>query len=202
MNPQALNLTKYHVDNSVRLNDSQKAVENFIFITCEYFEQAAEFYHLATLSTRVTSYVYSALDNQSPSMFPLSCARVRAHTSRETSTHKKTWNAHKILLPKLYLHTILFHTRRSKYRWVLVKCCTKEILWAHRLWKIRGNIGLAALFETESHVVTWQTCKSDFIAWQAHQSQWLSFLYALLLSCCWPMTQYTSSVRYVSYSLE
>jgi len=28
------------------------------------------------------------------SMFPLNCERVRAHTGREMSTHKKTWSAH------------------------------------------------------------------------------------------------------------
>jgi len=28
-------------------------------------------------------------------MFPLSCARVRAHTGRGTSTQKKTWSAQK-----------------------------------------------------------------------------------------------------------
>ena len=37
---------------------------------------------------------------------------------------------------KMFLH--IFHTCRSKYRWVLVKCCTKEILCAHRLLKIEG----------------------------------------------------------------
>ena len=37
------------------------------------------------------------------------------------------------------LHT--YHTCLSKYRWVLVKCCTQEILCTHGLTKIRGNIG-------------------------------------------------------------
>ena len=64
-------------------------------------------------------------------MFPLSCAHVRTHTSRETSAHKKTWSTHKRSLQKCFLH--IFHTRRSKYRWVPVKCCTNEILYAHRL---------------------------------------------------------------------
>jgi len=31
-------------------------------------------------------------------MFPLSCARVRAHTGHETSASKKTWSAHKCFL--------------------------------------------------------------------------------------------------------
>jgi len=38
----------------------------------------------------------------------------------------------------MFLH--IFFTRRSKYWWVLVKCCTKETLYAHTLFKIRGNI--------------------------------------------------------------
>src|SRR6218665_836698 len=33
-------------------------------------------------------------------MFPLRCVRVRAHTSRETSAHKKTWSTHKCLFKK------------------------------------------------------------------------------------------------------
>src|SRR6218665_2731130 len=42
-----------------------------------------------------------------------------------------------MVTPKmLFAH---FHTRHSKLRWVQVKCCTKEILCAHRLLKIRGN---------------------------------------------------------------
>ena len=28
-------------------------------------------------------------------MFPLSCARVRAHTGHEMSAHEKTWSTHK-----------------------------------------------------------------------------------------------------------
>jgi len=35
-------------------------------------------------------------------MFPLSCARVRAHTGSETSAHKKTWGAHKCSLKKCF----------------------------------------------------------------------------------------------------
>jgi len=45
--------------------------------------------------------------DESRSMFPLSCARVRTLTSCEMSAHKKTWSAH-----KCFLH--MFHTHRSK----------------------------------------------------------------------------------------
>src|SRR6218665_805378 len=38
----------------------------------------------------------------------------------------------------MFLHVL--HRCCSKYRRVLVKCCTKEIVCAHRLCKIRGNI--------------------------------------------------------------
>src|SRR6218665_1009497 len=35
-------------------------------------------------------------------MFPLSCARVRAHTDRKTRTHKKTRNTQKNIFPKMF----------------------------------------------------------------------------------------------------
>ena len=37
-------------------------------------------------------------------MFPLSCACVRVHTSRETSAYKRTWSAHKCSFQKCVLH--------------------------------------------------------------------------------------------------
>ena len=80
----------------------------------------------------------------------------RAHTSREMSAHKSwgertqvvrwahTWKlelgGHINFLQRIYLH--IFHTCRSKYRRVRVKCCTKENLCAHRLWEIKENIAL------------------------------------------------------------
>ena len=39
------------------------------------------------------------------SMFPLSCASVRAHTGREMSTHKKTWSADKFYTH--FIHVVL-----------------------------------------------------------------------------------------------
>jgi len=72
-------------------------------------------------------------------MFPVSCARVHAHKSRETSAHKKTWSTHKCSFQKCFC-TYFIHVIPNT--WVLVKCCTKEILCAHRLWKIRGNVVL------------------------------------------------------------
>jgi len=36
-------------------------------------------------------------------MFPLSCARVHAHTGRKTRAHKKTWSAQKIICTKMSL---------------------------------------------------------------------------------------------------
>ena len=50
-----------------------------------------------------------------------------------------------IFLSKMFLH--IFHTRRSKFIRVLVKCCTKEILGTHRLGKIRENIYQTPLLE-------------------------------------------------------
>ena len=63
----------------------------------------------------------------------------RAHT-RTFGAHTRKLGVHVNVPARTVLH--IFHTRRSKYRWVLVKCCTKEILCEHRLWKINGNIGL------------------------------------------------------------
>jgi len=37
-------------------------------------------------------------------MFALSCARVRTHTSREMSTRKKTWSAHKFSFKNVFAH--------------------------------------------------------------------------------------------------
>ena len=66
-----------------------------------------------------------------PTMVPISCARVRAHTSHEASAHKKTWSAYKCLLQKWFC--TLFRTLHSKYRLIVVICCTKEIVCAQRL---------------------------------------------------------------------
>ena len=72
------------------------------------------------------------------SMFPLSRAWVHAHSGHETSAHKKTWSAHKIFLPKMFLH--IFITLHSTYRLIEAKCCTKEIFCIHRFKKIRSSI--------------------------------------------------------------
>src|SRR6218665_2698575 len=68
-------------------------------------------------------------------MFPLSCAQ----TGYEMSALKKTWSAHKWFFRKCFC--TLFFTLHSTYRLIAVKCCTKEILCGHSLYKIRGNIG-------------------------------------------------------------
>jgi len=51
--------------------------------------------------------------------------------AHRTSAHKKTWRAHKCSIQKCFLH--IFHTHHSKFRWVQVKFCTKEILCTRRL---------------------------------------------------------------------
>ena len=61
-------------------------------------------------------------------MFPLSCACVRMLSGREISAHKKTWSEHKF--PFITGFLCIFHSCRSKYRRVLVKCCTQEMLCA------------------------------------------------------------------------
>jgi len=47
-------------------------------------------------------------------MFPPTCVRAHAHTGRETRARKKTWSAHLMFPPKMFLH--IFHTRHSKLR--------------------------------------------------------------------------------------
>ena len=66
-------------------------------------------------------------------MFPLSCA----HTGRETSTHSKTWSAHKCSFQKC-LCTYFKHDFPSsdEFRWNVAK---KFVMPAHRLKKFRGN---------------------------------------------------------------
>src|SRR6218665_397722 len=44
--------------------------------------------------------------------------------------HTRRLKVHINVFPKMFLH--VFHTRRSKYRGVLVKCCTEEIFRTHR----------------------------------------------------------------------
>lgn len=53
------------------------------------------------------------------------CARMRAQMSWDEHT-QETWSVHKFSFRKYFLH--IFHTIRSKYKWVLVKCCTQKIL--------------------------------------------------------------------------
>jgi len=57
-------------------------------------------------------------------IFPLSCVHECAHTG-----HEKTLSAHKCSLKTFSLR---FHTRRSRYRRVLVKYCTNISLCTHR----------------------------------------------------------------------
>jgi len=61
-------------------------------------------------------------------MFPLSCARVRTHTGRETSAHKKTWSAQQNFPSKKYLH--IFYAHHPIYRRVLVDVAQKKF-YAH-----------------------------------------------------------------------
>jgi len=84
-------------------------------------------------------------------MFPLRCARAHEPWDERTQENLKRTQ---IFLPKMFLH--IFHTHRYKYIWVLVKCCTKEILCAHRLLKIRVNSGINSMgAQTPSTIVAW-----------------------------------------------
>ena len=62
------------------------------------------------------------------------------HTSRETNAHKKTLSTHKCSFQKCFLH-VYISCMSFQIQIVLVKCCTKQIFCARRLWKIRENIG-------------------------------------------------------------
>src|SRR6218665_3279046 len=71
-------------------------------------------------------------------MFPLSCARVRAHTGRETSAHKKTRSAQKISFEKSFLH--IFYAHHPIYRRVLVNVARKKF-YAHTYFiKLEGTL--------------------------------------------------------------
>jgi len=80
--------------------------------------------------------------------FSISCARVRARTGCETSAHKKTWSTQYDPSKNVFAH----NARHSKFRWVQVKCCTKEIICAHRLQKLEGTLLQMPM------VVTWLIC--------------------------------------------
>jgi len=68
-------------------------------------------------------------------MFPLSCAHVRAHAGHETSTHKKTWSAHKYSFRKCFSHISYtsFHMHINSGKVLDQKICM--------LHTLRGNIG-------------------------------------------------------------
>ena len=61
-------------------------------------------------------------------MCPLSCAR--AQVARRA--HARKLGAYiNVASRKCFLH--IFHMHQKEFRWVVVKCCIKEILCAHRL---------------------------------------------------------------------
>ena len=93
--------------------------------------------------------IYSPIHRNVPSKL---CTRTQAVRRAHT---RKLGRAHINVPSGNVLHT--FHTRRCKYRRVLIKCCTKEILCAQRLWKIRGNIDSRTNYLTE--VINWQSAK-------------------------------------------
>src|SRR6218665_220814 len=86
-------------------------------------------FHVLKMSRKLSNFIFPL--NNAPSKL---CAC--AHIGRETKAQKKKRGAH-INVPS---KNVFAHIRRSKYRRVLVKCCTKELLCAHRLKQIRGNI--------------------------------------------------------------
>jgi len=55
----------------------------------------------------------------------------------------------KMFPPKMFLH--ICHTLHSKHRWILVKCCTQEILCTHRLWKICGKTLVISISQITSN---------------------------------------------------
>src|SRR6218665_4004157 len=76
-------------------------------------------------------------------MFPLSCARVHAHTGSETSAHKKTWSAHKCSLKKVFAHILYtqFQIQTSSGKMLPKK------LYAHTdLKKLQGALLLGFQF--------------------------------------------------------
>ena len=76
-----------------------------------------------------------------------------------------------MFLPKMFLHNI-FHTRRSRYRWVLVKCCPKEILCAQRLWKIRGTLIMTLAWTLHWSVSVCLIKKTDWLYQYSLSYKW------------------------------
>ena len=68
---------------------------------------------------------------------------MRAHPDREMSAQKETWSAHKFWF-KMFLY--IFYTCRSKYRCVLVKYSTQEIVCKHRLNKLQGTLFIGYVY--------------------------------------------------------
>jgi len=66
--------------------------------------------------------------------------RARERTQAVRQAHTRKLGAHINVPSKNVLH--IFHTRRSKYRRVLVKCCIKEILCAD-FEKLEGTLTVA-----------------------------------------------------------
>jgi len=48
-------------------------------------------------------------------LFPLTCARVRMHTGRDTSAQKKTWSTHKCSFQKYLCINVI--TNSDEFRW-------------------------------------------------------------------------------------
>ena len=76
------------------------------------------------------------------SMFPLSCARVHAHTDHETSAHKETWSAHKCSFQKCFAHISYMSSQ--------IQMSSGKVLhnrnFMRRLKKIRGHIACNTCF--------------------------------------------------------
>jgi len=91
--------------------------------------------------------------------------RMCTRTQNVRRAHTRKHGAHVSVPSKnVFVHTVV-HTWYSKYRRVLVKFCTKEILCTHRLWKIRGNIVHGSLRILRMHFISKASilCSSRFL---------------------------------------
>src|SRR6218665_2631901 len=71
-------------------------------------------------------------------MFPISCARVCAHTGRETSAHKKTRSTQQNSLQKSFLH--IFYAHHPTHRRVLVNVAQKKFYAHTEFRKLEGTL--------------------------------------------------------------
>ena len=85
----------------------------------------------------------AGLDSNVPSKL---CVCACMNTGCQMSAHKKTWSAHEFSFKMIFLH--IFHTCRSRYRWVLLNVAHRKFCAHTDFKKLEGT-----LFDRTSQLV-------------------------------------------------